>query len=57
MSEIVVTRQVVSSNKDRQPYPMPTLRQSMLKAGGYLLLILLFVWGAKWVRYRLRKKL
>ena len=45
MSEIVVTRQVVSSNKDRQPYPMPTLRQSMLKAGGYLLLILLFVWA------------
>ena len=47
MSEVVISRQKIQQKRDEDPYPMPSLRQSLQKAAGYLLLILLFVWAMR----------
>jgi len=47
MSDLQLATRATRSTSDAKPYPSPTLRQSLQKAGGYLLLILLFVWAMR----------
>ena len=52
MSDIqLTTRTTTRSTEVATSYPTPTLRQSLQKAGGYLLLIVLFVINVRLTLY------